>query len=575
MNLNSDDNKTRLLNLVNNDLAGAIGNHTDAMAYVLSSRDSYEAIEVPPSANGKSVYVSQSIKKVVEAALPSMTEPFLNKKIVSASGVDVESEEKAEAVAGALNYQWNYSFAALPFIEQLNKDMMVDGTLFIKSGWDIDKDIPTTVIVDPDSVIFDPSATLLKDAVFAIERKKVAINAILANPNLYGEHTLEGLSELDASVSTDYDRDEIGNDTSFNFTDRSRQLVDVNFYYGKIPLDDSGEIVPVLIIWSSNFLINAMESPYPESWNGIPFSSEVYSRVSGSMYGDSLPTLLQDNQEIETQLQRSIFDTLDASTNGQRGFKAGTLDPVNKRRFKSGKDFEFNGQNVEIWEGAYNPISPDIYNLKDRTQQDSEELSGISRLNAGLDPRALNSNVSATASSLVNSAAERRLLLLTRHVSSVLEDMFRKWLDLNLLYLQSASVRVGGTIYDVSGLDLDGNYDITLHIATAGQEQAKVQQLGFLIPQLAQNPATPQSIIMDLTAKMTEAMGLYDTAEKLEVVAKQMEQAEQNPQQGPSVEEQVAFESEQAKIAKDKSQALLNQAKAQETAVDAEMKLYK
>ncbi len=583
LDMNSDDGKMRIYNMITLDYDGAMSNHNNMMAEVLVSRSVYEAEGIKKSAKGKSGYVDKSVKKTVEAALPSLTEPFLNKSIVSAQGRDAMSDEKAEVVSKLLNYQWNYGFAALPFVEQLNRDNMVDGTIFVKTGWNSDRDSAYSEIIDLDTLIVDPSATCLEDANFVVERKKVSIGEILRNPKLYGEHTLESLNGLDGAITTDFDRDEIGKDNNFNFEDKVRQMVEIKIYYGSVPVNANGDTMPILAIWSDEVMINVMPSPYPDEWNGIPFSSEVYSRVTGSMYGEGLPTILEDGQLIRTQLQRSIFDTLDASTNGQRGFKAGTLDANNKRKFKSGKDFEFNTATAEIWEGSYNPISSDVYNLMDRTQQDNEEMSGISRLNAGLDPRALNSNVTATASSLVNSAAERRLLLITRHTSALLESMFRKWLDMNKLMLTNGSVRVGNEIIDITNVDLEGNYDVTLNIATAGEDQARAQLLGGLIPQLAQNPAVPQSVIMQLTADMTESMKLFSTSDTLGNIAKQMKLQEESEQPTPEQiqqqqMQQAAMELEmrekQANITFDESRATLNNVKAQETHIDNQMKLY-
>ncbi len=576
-NLN-EQSEARILSIMIADMQGAMANHTDAMTYVLDSRDEYNAVGYAKGKKGKSNYVDKSIKKSVEAALPSITEPFLNKNIVLAQGRDAQSDQKAEGAGKLLNYQWNYGFKALPFIEQLSKDMMVDATVIIKSTWDAVKDTATTKIVDLDTIITDPTATSMDECVFVIERKKVSIGEIKRQPGLYGDLDDETLSALSPSTDTEYDRDEIGNDTSANFEDRIRQLVEVNFYYGSIPLDQSGELTPIIGVFSDSMFLNAIRSPYPDTWRGIPFDSEVYSRVTGSLYGESMPTLLSDNQKTKTQLQRSIFDTLDASTNGQRGFRQGTLSPDNMRKFKAGKDFEFSGEAPSIWEGSFNPISSDIYALMDRTQADSEELSGISRLNAGLDPRALNSNVSATASSLVNSAAERRLLLLTRHTSSLLESMFRKWLDMNMLMLSNGSVRIGGELIDVTALDLKGNYDITIDVATAGANQSLIQQLSFLIPQLGNNEAVPRSVVMGLTADMTAAMGLYETSDQLDVVAKQMLEAESQPQQPNPMQEaavRLELEEKQANIAYDKSRTALNSVKTVETHIENEQAMYR
>ncbi len=338
-----------------------------------------------------------------------------------------------------------------------------------------------------------------------------------------------------------------------------------------------GKLETIVAVWSDDFLINKMDSPYPESWKGNPFIVTDYIPVSGSIYGESVVPLLSDEQKISTSLERAIQKQLDHSTIGQRGFSQAALDPANERRFKDGQDFKFNSTEFTIYEGSFNQLSPDVYALLDKSQQSAEELSGIGRLNSGLDPRALNSNVSATASSLVNSNAQRRLLLIMRHISGLLEQMFRKWLDIIVLMDEPMSIRIGGELIDLNGFDINGNFDITLDVVTDGQRQEKAQQLSMVLQQLGSNQNVPQSVTMGLTAEFTNALGMYELGDKLNGISMQMEQAESQPQQ-PSPEQQIAMQLElqgkQAEITKDTARAKLDEAKAMETFVETERLSY-
>ena len=271
------------------------------------------------------------------------------------------------------------------------------------------------------------------------------------------------------------------------------------------------------------------------------------------------------------------MDNLDASTLGVRGFKEGTLDPANERRFKSRKDFKYQGNGFDIWEGTFKETPSDVYHLMDRLQADSEDLSGISRLNGGLDSRALNSGVSATASALVNSNAERRLLLITRHISSLLENVFRKWLDLNQLMLENGSVRVNNQMLDISALDLEGNFDLSITVATSGMKQQKSQQLSMVLQTLSQNQNIPQSTIMRLTSELVGSMDMHQTEEELLNLSMQMKQQEQQPQQPNPMQQmqmQLEMQEKQAEINKDNSVATLNEARAVQSFVETELKSY-
>ena len=561
-------------------LSSSINSHEEIMNAVAFRRNEIDAYTqgrggsgTPTS--GSSGMVPKDIKKAVESAIPSLIEPFLNNNIVVAKGRDVESDQKAEVVEARLNYVWNYGMKTLPLMELLVRAMMEDGTVFTKTIWNGDRDMPGLEIMNIDAIITDPSAETLDDAAFVIEQKKVSIAEILNNPAWYGEHTLESLSELGAATTEVYDREETGQESYFNFEERLQQLISINIYYGEVVQDI--EVVKKVIIWSDDFMINEMDSPYPEDWTH-PFNSEVYTRIAGSIYGEGLADLLSVNQKIRTGLNRAILDSLDKGTNGQKGVKKGVLDVANKRKFIQGQDFEYLSQGgLDIWEGQFAETPASVYALLDRVQADSEELSGISRLNGGLDPRALNSGVTATASNIVQSNAERRLLLITRHISALLENVFRDWLDLDVMMLENASVRVGKQIQSISGLDMQGNYDLTLDVATTGQKEQKTQQLTTVIQQLSQNPAIPQSITMRLMSEMVGAMGMYQTEEELMGISKSMAEQEAQPKQPDPAQQaamQLEMQAKQAATAKDESVAVLNGAKAMETHISNEMLTY-
>ncbi len=572
-------NNEKILQQLQSAMSASIGNHNEVMARVNVWNAEIEAESTIYSAGsskaGDAGMVSKDIKKSIESALPSLVEPYLNRDITMIQGQDAQSDAKAEKIQKLLNYQWNYGTNALPFMERLVRDMMSDGTVILKSGWDSDNDVPRVEVINIDSLVTDPSAETLEECRFVIERKKVSISEILDNSGWYGQHSLESLSPLQATNTTDYDREEIGQDSSHNFEARLQQLIDVNTYYGELEID--GKLQNIVGIWSDDFVINTMDSPYPESWRH-PFDGEPYTRVSGSIYGESIAELLSVNQKIRTGLSRAILDNLNAGTNGQKGVRKGVLDIVNKRKFASGENFEYLSQGgLDVFEGQFADTPPSVYELLDRVQQDSEELSGISRMNGGLDPRALNSGVSATASSLVNTAAERRLLLITRHISSLLENVFRKWLSLNQLMLESGSVRVANEMIDLSNLDLQGNYDLSISVATTGQKQQKSQQLSMVLQQLSQNPAIPQSMIMRLTSELVGSMDMYAAEEELLNLSKQMQLQEQQPQQPDPQQEmamQLELQAKQAATAKDQSVAQLNEAKAVNTYVETEKSSY-
>ena len=567
-----------ILQRVTSDLAGAKNNQVRQMALINEARDEAEGKPYDNSApdtqwGKKAAYSSivvKLIKKSIESSVPSLVEPFLGSNIVSARGRDVMSQQKAESAQAVLNYFWNYGIRPEELMEPLVRDLQTDGTVIGKAVWNEGK--PDTDLTPLDNLTFDPSAEKLDDCNFIVEKSKVMIADILSNPQWYGKHTLDSLKDLMAASDTEWDREADGKDNSFNFDDRFRQLIEINTYYGRMEMN--GGLAPIIAIWSDNTLLHFGDSPYPDSWNGLPFFGTVYIPQPGSLYGKGIGEVVSTDQKVSTALQRAIMRQLDNSTIGQRGFREGALNPIEEAKFKNGMDFKYQDKAPEFWEGSFTQLGSEVFGMQDRIKADVEELLGIGRLNAGLDPRALNSNVSATAASLVNTNAQRRLLLIMRHVSAMLEGMFRKWLDLTILMNPDLLVEVGGEMVSLQGFDLDGNYDLIIDVTTDSQKQEKAGQLNMVLQTLGNTPGIPPSILMRTTADLMKNLGQYDTATQLNGVAEQMAQAEQQPNPMEQMQTQLAVKREMAEQAELQSKTKLNEAKAMESFVDSQNASY-
>jgi hypothetical protein len=569
----------QILGKLNGDLAGARDNQVAQMAIIENWRqeckgEAYSVGHQQTSWGKKAEYSSvvvKLIKKAIESSVPSLVEPFLGSNIVSAKGRDAVSQSKAKVASAVLNYFWNYSVRPEELMEPFVRVLQTDGTVVGKVVWN--DGVPGTVLTALDNLTFDPSADVLAKCKFIIEKGKVPISDILSNPEWYGEHTLESLKDIMPASDTDWDVEVNGHDNSFNFDDRARTLVEVNTYYGVMG-NDKGEVETVIGIWSDNTLLKYGPSPYPDNWNGLPFVSTVYIPQEGSLYGENIGNMISTDQKVSTSIQRSILRHLDKSTIGQRGYRNGDLDPIEEAKFKNGFDFKYQGTQPNFWEGSFSQINGEVFALQDRTKADVEELLGIGRLNAGLDPRALNSNVSATASSLVNSNAQRRLLLIVRHISSMLEQMFRKWLDMTILNNPDLVVELGGELVSLTGFELDGSYDLVIDVTTDAQKSDKIQNLNMTLQTLGNTKGVPGSISMDVTADLMAAMDNHVLADQLRGIADSLREQEAQPNPMQEIETQMLVQREQAEQAEIRSKAKLNEARAVESFVDMQNASY-
>ena len=527
---------------------------------------------------GQAPFQLNDVKRQIESALPSLTDPFVsNSKVVSIEPKSAEGVEKATVLEKLINYQFDKGIDTVEFIENCARNLMAEGTVFTKVGWK--DDMPTVELIQIGELLLDPSARSMNDLNFAIQRRKVSISSILSNPDWYGEHTLDSLSVIEAVSATQYDdfkNDGYGFDSSYNFEDRARELVEVFEYYGSYDINGTGIATPILAIWSGNTMLKIIESPYPESWRGIPFESAVYIRRPYSVYGDGVVSLSGDYQIIRTAIMREVVKNAASASNGTVFLKKGALDIPNAHYLNRGaKAVELNGIPSQlIAHSPFNEIPSSTFSLLETFKIESEEITGISRNNAGFDGRAMN-NTTATSARIVQSNAESRLLQTTRHVSSMLEGVFRKWIDLNQMMLQNGSVKIEDRFVPVSSDMIDGSYDLKVTAGTSGKAQQKVSSVTMMLQQLIPMAnEIDKSIIYGMLAEMSDAVDMPVVAEELRQMATNPKQPD--PQQTMIQLEAMMLEQQakQASIAKDNAQAMKYQSEAFETRIDAERASY-
>ena len=87
-------------------------------------------------------------------------------------------------------------------------------------------------------------------------------------------------------------------------------------------------------------MIRLQENPYPD--HKPPFVIVPYLPKAKQVYGEPDGALISDNQEIIGAVTRGIIDLLAKSANSQTGMAMQFLDPVNKKAFDEGRDYQFN-----------------------------------------------------------------------------------------------------------------------------------------------------------------------------------------------------------------------------------------
>ena len=113
-----------------------------------------------------------------------------------------------------------------------------------------------------------------------------------------------------------------------------KQKVLVYEYWGFYDVHNTGVMVPIVVTWVGETIIQMIENPFPD--NMPPFVLVPYMPILKSVFGEADASLLEDNQRIIGAVTRGMIDLMGRSANAQSGYAKGFLDPVNKRRFTNG-----------------------------------------------------------------------------------------------------------------------------------------------------------------------------------------------------------------------------------------------
>lgn len=344
---------------------------------------------------------------------------------------------------------------------------------------------PTVEVCDHRNVIIDPTcngdiekarfviysfesdlATLKKDGKYSNLDKIVAPSSPLAEP----DHSIdEGAA-------------------NFEFKDEPRKKLAVFEYWGFWDINDDGTVLPIVATWVGNTLIRLEENPFPDK--KIPFIVVQYLPVRKAVYGEPDGALLEDNQRVAGAVMRSMIDLLGKSATGQMGSQKGALDPVNRAKMLRGEDYDFNG-GINPATAFYTHVHPDIpvsaQYMLDLQNMEAESITGVKSFSQGMSQGSLG-DVATSVRGVLDAASKREVGILRRMADGVVQ-LGRKFISMNAEFLSEKEiVRITNEQYEVVYRDsLAGNFDLKLSIATPEQDDAKAQELAFMLQTMGNN----------------------------------------------------------------------------------------
>jgi hypothetical protein len=385
------------------------------------------------------------------------------------------------------------------------------------------------------------------------ELKKRRIYKNLDKVNWAANAVKSKLGDLDHKSSTPQ--------TDIRFNSKKVRVL-VYEYWGLCDIHATGEMVPIVVTFIGDTIIQMEENPFPD--RKAPFIVIPYMPIDGSAFGEADASLLQDNQRILGAVTRGMIDLLGRSSNAQTGYAKGFLDPVNRQRLIKGEDFEFNPNsdpNQAIRQMVYPEIPQSALIIAQNQNQEAESLSGVKAFSSGISGDAFG-KVARNTGAVLDAAGQREMSIL-RRLAEGFRQIGNKMISMNAKFLEKKEiVRVTNESYvEVYRDELAGNFDLICDIASAQMDQLKSEDLGMLMQTIG--PDMDPGLRAIIMADIMELKRMPDLAKRVR---------EYQPQPDPMQQEMARLQIEllKSQIAMNNAKATVSQAEAERTALDTE-----
>lgn len=422
---------------------------------------------------------------------------------------------------------------------------------------------PEVKIVDIRNFFIDPSCDgVWEDAQYMIHtysstKSALTKRGIFSNLDKvnWGANTIKSkLGSQDHTSTAPQD------DSRIN-TDKAQTLV--YEYWGLYDIHDNGIMVPIVVTWIGDTIIQITENPFPD--RKPPFIIIPYMPILKSSFGEADASILEENQRITGAVTRGMIDLLGRSANAQMGYAKGFLDPVNRKRFTSGEDFEFNPNGdprVQIQQMKYPEIPQSALQISQIQNAEAEGLSGIKGYSGGISGDSFG-NVARGISGAIDAAGQREMSIL-RRLAEGMRILGKKMISMNQVFMEDKEViRVTDEEYvEVRREDLSGNFDLIVDISTQSVDETKAQDLGFMLQ--TQGPNMDPGLEQIILSEIADLKRMPSLAERIRSY-----KPEPDPTEVKLRELEIA--KLEADIALDNARAQEALARAENIALDTEM----
>ena len=601
--------KSKILKDLKQDMRSADNLRLEMVTKVEGWRKEYNGEKYGNEQKGKSEMVSRDIKRQDEWQHASVKDPFVSDPdIIKCKPITYEDRPAAQQNELVLNQQFCRQFNRYKFMTDVIKLHYKEGTVVVKTSWNyrdeiVEEEVPIYGLDLEGNVVQVDSKMVkrLKVLVNQPDAKVCRIEDIYLDPTSEGDmdntqfviHRYESdlstlratkkyknLNKLAAAVSgkdgydtEDYDPED---ETEFQFPDEPRKKIVVYEYWGNYDVDGDGVAEPIVCTWSNDIILQLESNPYPDQ--KIPFLILANNSIPFKQYGEANAELIGDNQKLNTAIKRGVIDNMANSNNAQKGIRAGALDPINKKRFLNGKNFEFNGSQGDFYEGNYNQIPQSVFAVMEQNNNEIESMLGVKAFSGGIQGSSLGSTARA-ASGVLDAVSVRRSDIVRNIAENMLKPLMRKWMAYNSEFLaEEETVRITNTEFvPVKRDDLDGNIDIEIEVSTAEGNSAKSQELSFLLQTLGQEmDQGMRNLVMSQIAKLQKmpdlAKAMAEYQPQPDPYAEKLKELEIREREANIIERLSRAEENKVDMINKQTQAMLNRAKTRELLSDTDLK---
>lgn len=584
--------KAELLSALKADLKAADLLKRDQDAVIAKWKAEYNGDPYGNEKKGKSAIVSRDIKKQSEWQHATIVDPFVSTSdVIKAIPITWEDEQAARQNELLLNTQFCRKFDRFNFMSKAIKILDREGTLVVQTGWDyedeevttmaemvvvdemgneviveqevtetvVKKNQPTAKVCRNEDIYIDPTCQdNLDNAQFVIYRYETDLSS------LKKDGRYKNLQQVAKVGREDFDYD-APDETEFRFSDEPRKKMVVYEYWGNYDVNGDGIAEPIVCAWINDVIIRLQSNPYPDG--KPPFIVVPFNSVPFKIHGEANAEMVGDNQKVKTAIIRGIIDNMAQSNNGQVAVRKGALDQVNRKKFLSGSNFEYNGSPNDFWQGSYNNIPGSAFDMIGLMNNEIESITGTKSFSGGINGGSLGGTATGARGAL-DATATRRMNIVRNIAENLVKPLIRKWMSYNSEFLEDEEiVRVTNEEFvPVRRDDLDGRIDLDITIATAEDNAAKSQELSFLLQTLGPNedPVIRRNIMADIM----ELMRMPDQAKRVR---------EFKPEPDPVQEQLKQLELERLMLENEKIKADIEdkKARANENTIDAQLKMNK